>query len=107
MPLRNRSAQADSARAQFDERQQRVQYRQLENTIVIDVRNAMIALAAGSLAGSGGGKSTKPGAANVRRRAEEISAGIFNVLSSGLRSRDLTSAQGTGYAHKQTWRRRW
>src|SRR5580693_4628548 len=33
MPLRNRSAQADSARAQFDERQLRVQYRQAENTI--------------------------------------------------------------------------
>src|SRR5271154_6052917 len=31
LPLRNRSAQADSARAQFDERQQQVQYRQAEN----------------------------------------------------------------------------
>lgn len=44
LPLRNRSAQADNARALLDERQLETQYRQLQNTIIVDVRNAEIAL---------------------------------------------------------------
>src|SRR5271155_2416585 len=44
LPLRNRSAQADSARALLDERQLVVQYHQLQNTIVVNVHNAQIAL---------------------------------------------------------------
>jgi outer membrane protein len=44
IPLRNRSAQADSARALLEERQSETSYRQLQNTIVVDVRNAQIAM---------------------------------------------------------------
>ncbi|MGB2888953.1 MAG: TolC family protein [Candidatus Acidiferrales bacterium] len=44
LPIRNRSAQADNARALLDERQLQTQYRQLQNTIIVDVRNAEIAL---------------------------------------------------------------
>jgi outer membrane protein len=44
IPLRNRSAQADNARALLEERQAETSYRQMQNSIVVDVRNAEIAL---------------------------------------------------------------
>lgn len=44
LPLRNRSAQADNAQAQLNERQLEVQYKEEENTIFLNVRNTIIAL---------------------------------------------------------------
>src|ERR1700683_793856 len=44
LPVRNRAAQADNARAQLNERQQQGQYQQLQNTVAVGVRNAQIAL---------------------------------------------------------------
>jgi outer membrane protein TolC len=44
VPLRNRVAQADSARALLEERQSEARLHQLQNTVVIDVRNTQIAL---------------------------------------------------------------
>ncbi len=44
VPIRNRPAQADNARAQLEERQTQARLRQLENNIVVEVRNAQIAL---------------------------------------------------------------
>jgi outer membrane protein TolC len=40
IPLRNRSAQADSARALLDQRQAETRLRQLQNGVVVEVRNA-------------------------------------------------------------------
>ncbi len=47
IPLRNRSAEAANARALLEERQAEVSYRQLQNTIVVNVRNAQIAMQQG------------------------------------------------------------
>ena len=44
LPIRNRAAQADNAQATLAERQQQVQQRQTQNTIVLGVRNTLIAL---------------------------------------------------------------
>jgi outer membrane protein TolC len=44
IPIRNRPAQADSARAILEQRQAEERLKQLENSIVVDVRNAEIAL---------------------------------------------------------------
>ena len=44
IPIRNRSAQADSARALLEQRQSETRLRQLQNSIVVDVRNTQIAL---------------------------------------------------------------
>lgn len=44
LPIRNRQAQADNAQAQLQERQQEVQYREEQNLIFTNVRNAIIAL---------------------------------------------------------------
>jgi outer membrane protein len=44
IPIRNRAAQADSAEALLQERQSETRLRQLQNNIVVEVRNAQIAL---------------------------------------------------------------
>ena len=44
LPIRNRAAQADSAQALLNERQQKTQYRQQQNAIFVSVRNALIAM---------------------------------------------------------------
>jgi outer membrane protein TolC len=43
-PIRNRAAQADNAQALLEERQSETRLRQLQNNIVVEVRNAQIAL---------------------------------------------------------------
>ncbi|HXX19829.1 MAG TPA: TolC family protein [Candidatus Acidoferrum sp.] len=44
LPVRNRAAQANNATAQLNERQQETEYRQTQNTIVLNVRQALITL---------------------------------------------------------------
>jgi outer membrane protein TolC len=44
LPIRNRAAEAASATAQLNQRQQLVQYRQTQSTIVLNVRQTMITL---------------------------------------------------------------
>jgi outer membrane protein TolC len=44
LPIRNRAAQAASAQALLDKRQEQVQYQQTQNTILLAVRNSLIAL---------------------------------------------------------------
>ncbi|MEE8200100.1 MAG: TolC family protein [Candidatus Acidoferrales bacterium] len=44
IPIKNRVAQAEMARAQIEQRQSQVRYQRQVNTIIVDVRNAQIAL---------------------------------------------------------------
>jgi outer membrane protein len=44
LPIRNRAAQANNATAQLNHSQQQTQYMQTQNTIVLNVRQAMIAM---------------------------------------------------------------
>ncbi len=44
IPIRNRPAQADNARAILEQRQAETRLQQLENSVVVEVRNAQIAL---------------------------------------------------------------
>ena len=44
LPIRNRAAEASNATAQLNQRQQEVQYRQTQNTILLTVRQALITL---------------------------------------------------------------
>jgi outer membrane protein len=44
LPIRNRAAQAQNATAQLNEREQQVEYIQTQNTIVLNVRQALITL---------------------------------------------------------------
>ena len=98
MPLRNRSAQADSARAQFDERQQRVQYRQTENTIVINVRNAIIALQQDRSQVVAAEKARNLAQQTLDAEQKKYQLGSSTSYQVVLRSRDLTAGAGDGVA---------
>src|SRR5271170_5057034 len=95
MPLRNRSAQADRARAQFDERQSQVQYRQTENTIVINVRNAIIALQQDRSQVAAAEKARNLAQQTLDAEQKKYQLGSSTSYQVVLRSRDLTAAQGT------------
>jgi outer membrane protein len=95
LPIRNRSAQSDSARAQIDARQQTVQYRQTENTIVINVRNALIALQQGRAQVAAADKAQTLAQQTLDAEQKKYQLGSSTSYNVVLRSRDLTSAQGT------------
>ena len=95
MALRNRSAQADSARAQFDERQFQVQYRQQENTIVINVRNAIITLQQDRSQVAAAEKARNLAQQTLDAEQKKYQLGSSTSYQVVLRSRDLTAAQGT------------
>ncbi len=95
LPLRNRSAQADSARAHLDERQQRVQYRQTENTIVLNVRNALIALQQDRAQVAAADKARTLAQQTLDAEQKKYQLGSSTSYNVVLRSRDLTAAQGT------------
>jgi len=95
LPIRNRSAQADNARAQLDERVQRVQYRQTENTIVINVRNALIALQQDRSQVAAADKARALAQQTLDAEQKKYQLGSSTSYQVVLRSRDLTAAQGT------------
>lgn len=95
LPIRNRSAQSDSARAQLDQRQQTVQYRQQENTIVINVRNTLIALQQGRAQVAAAEKARSLAQQTLDAEQKKYQLGSSTSYNVVLRSRDLTAAQGT------------
>ena len=95
LPIRNRSAQSDSARAQLDQRMQRVQYRQTENTIMINVRNALIALQQDRAQVAAADKARTLAQQTLDAEQKKYQLGSSTSYNVVLRSRDLTAAQGT------------
>ena len=94
LPIRNRSAQADSARAQLDKRQQVVQYRQLQNTIFVGVRNAQIALQQDRAQVAAAEKARILAQQTLDAEQKKYQLGSSTSYQVVLRSRDLTTAQG-------------
>jgi outer membrane protein len=94
LPIRNRSAQADSARALLDERQQQVQYRSTQNTIVLNVRNTLIALQQDRHQVAAAGKARELAQQTLDAEQKKYQLGSSTSYNVVLRSRDLTAAQG-------------
>jgi outer membrane protein len=94
LPIRNRSAQADSARAQLDKRQQEVQYRQLQNTVFVSVRNAQIALQQDRAQVAAAEKARILASQTLDAEQKKYQLGSSTSYQVVLRSRDLTTAQG-------------
>jgi outer membrane protein len=95
IPLRNRSAQADNARALLDERQQQTQYRQTQNTIVLNVRNTIIALQQDRAQVAAAQKARNLAQQTLDAEQKKYQLGSSTSYNVVLRSRDLTAAQGT------------
>jgi outer membrane protein len=95
LPIRNRAAQAANATAQLNEREQDVAYRRLQNSIFLSVRNAQIALeqGRGQVAAAEKARSLAQQTLDDEEKKYQLgSSTSYNVV---LRSRDLTTAQGT------------
>ena len=95
IPLRNRSAQADNARALLDERQQQTQYRQTQNTIVLNVRNTIIALQQDRAQVAAAEKARNLAQQTLDAEQKKYQLGSSTSYNVVLRSRDLTAAEGT------------
>ena len=95
LPIRNRSAQADNARALLDQRQQQVQYRQTQNQIVLNVRNALIALVQDRASVAAAEKARTLAQQTLDDEQKKYQLGTSTSYNVVLRSRDLTAAEGT------------
>jgi outer membrane protein len=95
LPIRNRAAEADNAQATLVQRQQEVQYRQTENTIVLNVRNALIALQQDRAQVGAAQKAQDLAAQTLDDEQKKYQLGSSTSYNVVLRSRDLTAAEGT------------
>jgi outer membrane protein TolC len=95
LPVRNRAAQADSATALLNQRQQEAKYRQLQNAVFLSVRNAQITLAQGRGQVAAAEKARSLAQQTLDDEQKKYQLGASTSYQVVLRERDLTQAQGT------------
>ncbi len=95
LPIRNRAAQADNAQALLNERQQKTQYRQEQNTIFVSVRNALIAMREDRASLTAAEEAKKLAVQTFEDEQEKYRLGASTSYNVVLRSRDVTAAEGT------------
>jgi outer membrane protein len=95
LPVRNRAAQADNAQAQLNERQQEVKYRQLQNTIFLNVRNALIALVQSRAAVAAADKARDLAQQSYDAEVKKFQLGSSTSFNVVIKQQQLTSAEGT------------
>lgn len=93
IPIRNRAAQADSARALLEERQAETRYRQLQNAIVVEVRNAQIALEQNSARVDAAQKSRELAERTLDAEQKKYQLGASTIFFVIQAQRDLAQAQ--------------
>jgi outer membrane protein len=95
LPIRNRAAQANNAQAAITQRLQQVQYRQTQNTIVLNVRQTIIALVEGRAAVAAAEEAETLAQQTLDDEQKKYQLGSSTSYNVVLRTRDLTAAQGT------------
>ena len=95
LPLRNRSAQADSARALLTQRQLETQMQQLKNAALLDVRNTYIALTQDRAQVESASKARQLQQETFDAEQKKYRLGASTVYNVILTQRDLITAQGT------------
>ncbi|HEV2489989.1 MAG TPA: TolC family protein [Candidatus Acidoferrales bacterium] len=93
LPLRNRSAQADNARAQLNERRDQTVYQQQQNTIAVAVHNALIAIQQGEAQVTAAIKATQLAQTTLDDEQKKYQLGASTSYLVIQRSRDLTTAK--------------
>jgi len=94
VPLRNRAAQADNARALLVQRQQETQLRQLRNAALLDVRNTYIALTQDRAQVQAASKARELQQQTFDAEQKKYQLGASRVYDVILTQRDLITAQG-------------
>lgn len=95
LPLRNRSAQADSARALLVQRQLEMQMQQLKNAALLDVRNTFIALEQNRARVEAASKARELQQQTFDAEQKKYQLGASTVYLVIQTQRDLITAQGT------------
>jgi len=95
LPIRNRAAQADNAQALLNQRLQETQYRQQQNAIFVSVRNALIALQEDRASLAAASEARSLAVQTFEAEQEKYRLGASTSYDVVLRSRDVTTAQGT------------
>ncbi|MGC2830778.1 MAG: TolC family protein [Candidatus Acidiferrum sp.] len=95
LPLRNRSAQADSARSILVEREEQATIRLLKNAALLDVRNTYIALTQGRAQVEAASKARELEQQTFDAAQKKYRLGASTVYNVILTQRDLIAAQGT------------
>ena len=95
LPLRNRSAQADSARAILTQRQEEATLQQLKNAALLDVRNTYIALTQDRAQVDAASEARQLQQETFDAEQKKYRLGASTVYNVILTQRDLIAAQGT------------
>jgi outer membrane protein len=95
LPLRNRSAQGDSARAILTQRQQETALQQLKNAALLDVRNTYIALTQDRAQVDAASEARQLQQETFDAEQKKYRLGASTVYNVILTQRDLIAAQGT------------
>jgi outer membrane protein len=95
LPLRNRSAQADSARAILTQRQQEAILQQLKNAALLDVRNTYIALTQDRAQVDAASEARQLQQETFDAEQKKYRLGASTVYNVILTQRDLIAAEGT------------
>jgi len=95
IPIRNRSAQADNARALLEQRQSETRLRQLQNTVVVEVRNAQIALEQSRARVDAAKKSRELAEQTLDAEQKKYQLGASTIFFVIQAQRDLAQARST------------
>jgi outer membrane protein len=95
LPLRNRSAQADSARSLLTQRQLETQLQQLKNAALLDMRNTYIALTQDRAQVEAASKARELQQQTFDAEQKKYRLGASTVYNVILTQRDFITAQGT------------
>jgi outer membrane protein len=95
LPIRNRAAQANNATAQLNEREQEVQYLQTQNTIVLNVRQALITLVQDRAAISAAEEARVFAQQSYDDEVKKLQLGTSTAFTVIQKQQLLTSAEGT------------
>ena len=95
LPIRNRAAQAASAQALLDKRQQQAQYQQTENSILLAVRNSLIALDQDRAAVKAAAEARTLNQQSYDDEVKKLQLGTSTAFTVTQKQQLLVSAQGT------------
>jgi outer membrane protein len=94
LPLRNRSAQSDNARALLDERRDQVAYQALKNTIYVNVRSSLTQLEQDRATVTAATEATRLAQQTLTDEQKRYQLGASTSYLVVQRSRDLTAQEG-------------
>jgi outer membrane protein len=95
LPIRNRAAQSLNATAQLNQREQVVQYRQTQNTIVLNVRQTLITLEQDRAAVAAAGEARVLAQESYDDEVKKLQLGSSTAFTVTQKQQLLVSAEGT------------